>query len=148
MDGNYEIRKLKDDEIQTALALVWEVFLQFESPVYPKEGTQEFYNALHDKEYLSGLEYYGAFDEETMVGVVGIRKAKKHICFFFVKGDHHRRGIGTALFDKLLEDYNGLDITVNSSPFGVPFYKSIGFVPTSEEQTINGISFTPMIRRN
>jgi len=33
---------------------------------------------------------------------------------------------------------------VNASPYGLPFYKAIGFVPTDEEKTVNGIRFTPM----
>jgi len=35
-------------------------------------------------------------------------------------------------------------ITLNSSPYGLPFYQAIGFVPTEAEKTVNGIRFTPM----
>ena len=28
--------------------------------------------------------------------------------------------------------------------YGVPFYKAVGFAPTDEEKTVNGIRFTPM----
>ena len=35
-------------------------------------------------------------------------------------------------------------LTLNSSPYGLPFYLALGFVPQSEEQEINGIRFTPM----
>lgn len=80
-----------------------------------------------------------------LTGFVGIRREKSHICFFFVNGEYHRRGIGKALFTRVLESYPQTEITVNSSPFGVPFYKAAGFVPTSAEQTVNGIRFTPMI---
>ncbi len=50
-----------------------------------------------------------------------------HICFFFVDGSYHRKGVGTRMFCYLMKDYNGKTITVNSSPYGVPFYKAIGF---------------------
>ncbi|MBQ2785198.1 MAG: GNAT family N-acetyltransferase [Oscillospiraceae bacterium] len=33
---------------------------------------------------------------------------------------------------------------LNSSPYGLPCYLALGFVPQSEEQEINGIRFTPM----
>ena len=33
------------------------------------------------------------------------------------------------------------DMTMKES---FPFYKAIGFVPTDEEKTVNGIRFTPM----
>lgn len=35
-------------------------------------------------------------------------------------------------------------LTLNSSPYGLPFYLAIGFEPTGEEREINGIRFTPM----
>lgn len=35
-------------------------------------------------------------------------------------------------------------LTLNSSPYGLPFYLAIGFVPTGDEQEINGIRSTPM----
>ena len=99
---------------------------------------------LHDEEYLHGLQYYGAYDGEKLIGEIAIRPDRKHICFFFVDGRYHRRGIGTRMFQCLLEDYPDETITLNSSPYGRPFYKAIGFVPTDEEKTVNGIRFTPM----
>ena len=48
------------------------------------------------------------------------------------------------MFLSVLEDYQKETITLNSSPYGLPFYKAIGFVQTDEEKTVNGIRFTPM----
>ena len=39
---------------------------------------------------------------------------------------------------------SAMALTLNSSPYGLPFYLAIGFVPLSEEQEMNGIRFTPM----
>ena len=142
--NNYTIRKLSEDERQTALDLAWIVFSEYESPDYTAEGTEEFRKCLHDEAYLSGLHYYGAFDGEKLIGEIAIRPDRKHICFFFVDGRYHRRGIGMRMFQSLLEDYPDKTITLNSSPYGRPFYKAIGFVPTDEEKTVNGIRFTPM----
>ena len=36
------------------------------------------------------------------------------------------------------------ELTLNSSPYGLPFYLSVGFEALSMEQEINGIRFTPM----
>ena len=140
----FTIRRLSEDERQTALDLAWIVFSEYESPDYTAEGTEEFRKCLHDEAYLSGLHYYGAFDGEKLIGEIAIRPDRKHICFFFVDGRYHRRGIGTRMFQSLLEDYPDETITLNSSPYGRPFYKAIGFVPTDEEKTVNGIRFTPM----
>lgn len=139
------IRSLTDEERPAALALAWKVFTEYESPDYAPEGTEEFRKCLKDDSYLAGIVYYGAFDGEALVGVLGVRKEKSHICFFFVDGRRHRQGIGTGLFRRMLEDFPGRTITVNSSPYGVPFYKALGFTATDSEQTVNGIRFTPML---
>ena len=60
----YTFRKLETNEISSALSLAWEVFSEYESPIYPKEGTEEFYRCLHDKKYLEGITYYEAFDKK------------------------------------------------------------------------------------
>ena len=142
--AGFIVRRLLQNEIPAALELAWEVFSEYESPDYAPEGTEEFRKCLHDEKYLDGIEYYGTFDGEKLIGTIGIRADKKHICFFFVDGDYHRKGIGTGMFRYLLKDYSSKTITLNSSPYGVPFYKAVGFVPTDEEKTVNGIRFTPM----
>lgn len=140
----YSFRRLTEDEIPAALALCWEVFSEYEAPVYSPEGTEEFRRCLHDEVYLAGIAYYGAFDGEILIGVIGFRPVRRHICFFFVKGSHHRKGIGTRLFRQLLLDVPEHPITVNAAPYGLPFYASLGFQPTDREQTVHGIRFTPM----
>ncbi len=140
----FTIRRIEEHETQAALSLAWKVFSQYESPDYSPEGTEEFHKCLHDEKYLTGIEYYGAFDSGTLIGTVGIRKDKCHICFFFVDGEYHRLGIGTRLFERIKAEYDGKTITLNSSPYGLPFYKSLGFHQTDAEQTVNGIRFTPM----
>ena len=143
-NGKFIIHRLSEDERQTALDLAWDIFSEYESLDYSAEGTDEFRKCLHDEGYLSWLHYYGAFDGKKLIGEIAIRPDKKHICFFFVDGRYHRRGIGTRMFRHLLEDYPDETVTLNSSPHGLPFYKAIGFVSTDEEKTVNGIRFTPM----
>ena len=144
---NILIRRLSDPEIPAALDMAWRVFSEYESPDYSTDGTEEFRKCLHDEEYLYGIDYYGALDESEIIGLVGIRPKMEHICFFFVDGKYHRQGFGTKMFNHLLENYKGNIITVNSSPYGLGFYKKLGFDPTEEEKTVNGIRFTPMIYR-
>ena len=138
------VRLLTVEERAAALELAWKVFCEFEAPDYTSEGTEEFKKCLTDEAYLAGLRYYGAFDGESLGGLLAIREQKRHICFFFVDGEYHRRGIGTKLFKRMREDFPGQTITVNSSPYGLPFYKALGFTATGSEQTVNGIRFTPM----
>ena len=139
----FTVRKLEEHETQEVLSLAWKVFSEYESPDYSPEGTEEFHKCLYDEKYLAGIEYYGAFDSRTLIGMVGIRKDKCHICFFFVDGKYHRLGIGTKLFNHIRAEYSDKQITVNSSPYGLPFYESLGFRKTGPIQTVNGICFTP-----
>ncbi|MEA4921471.1 MAG: GNAT family N-acetyltransferase, partial [Clostridiaceae bacterium] len=67
----------------------------------------------------------------------------------FVDHQYHRRGIATALVKKAVADCKELDdnldhITVNSSPYAVPFYVALGFEQLSEVCEQNGIKFVPM----
>ena len=41
-DKQLPVRRLYPEEIQSALDLCWEVFLQYEAPAYSEEGIQEF----------------------------------------------------------------------------------------------------------
>ena len=138
------VRPLESAEKGNALQLAWRVFCEFESPVYAPEGTEEFKRCLNDDAYLSGIRYYGAFDADKLVGVLGIREEKCHVCFFFVEGEYQRLGIGRKLFRRMQKDFPARTITLNSSPYGLPFYKVLGFTATGSEKTVNGIRFTPM----
>ena len=54
------IKQLKND-FESALALIWQVFSEYEAPDYAQEGIDEFYRAIHDEKYLSMLTIFGAF---------------------------------------------------------------------------------------
>ena len=73
------VRPLQKEETESALLLAWKVFAEYESPDYAPEGTDEFKKALNDEKYLSGIRYYGAFDEDRLTGILGIREEKAHI---------------------------------------------------------------------
>ena len=62
------------------------------------------------------------------------------LCFFIVCGGYHRRRLGTSLFQYILQATKTLTITVNTSPFSVPFYRAMGFV-TDDERTENSIQY-------
>ncbi len=135
---NVSIKRL--DETQSALQLVWEVFQEFESPDYTQEGINEFYKSIHDENYISMLTMYGAFLSGELVGVIATRNNGRHIALFFVDGKYHRQGIGKQLFEAVRTD----KMTVNSSPYAVGIYRKLGFKAVDEEQSVNGLRFTPM----
>jgi len=50
----------------------------------------------------------------------------------FVDPDHHRQGIGTALFQKVEADCQDSVLTVGTTGFGVPFYEAMGMHVTGK----------------
>lgn len=132
------------DNRDSALPLVWSVFLEYEAPDYSETGVAEFYKSIHDEAYLEQLSIYGAYLGDSLIGVIATRNEGTHIALFFVDGKHHRQGIGRKLFETIRSKCNAKKITVNSSPYAVTIYEKLGFCQTDTEQLINGIRFTPM----
>lgn len=152
---NIVIRKITTSEVESAMALALEVFMEFEAPDYGPTGVETFKkDIVENPEYLENARkglcpIYGAFDGEKLVALMGMRSSKTHINLVFTKKEYHRKGIARAIFHYLLDDVlqenPALEaLTLNSSPYGLPFYLRIGFVPQNGEQTVNGIRFTPM----
>ncbi len=65
-----EIRKIRKAEMATALQLIWETFLQFEAPDYSQQGIDSFYEFISNQGIIDSLEFFGAFDNNTLRGVL------------------------------------------------------------------------------
>lgn len=149
-----EIRRINGGEMREALDLATEVFLEFEAPDYQPEGVEVFRQFIENDEFILKCQngvcpIYAAFDEGKMVGMMGMRQDRAHITLAFTRKEYHRRGVATSIFRFLLEDVlqdnpSLKEITLNSSPYGKPFYLHIGFLPLSEEKEMGGVRFTPM----
>lgn len=135
------------------MALCREVFLEFEAPDYPPEGTENFFAFLEPKQISrmteSGLlTFFGAYRDGLLIGA-GAVKERNHICLLFIRKEFHRQGAGALLLDAMLKfcRKSGAEkATVNASPYGVPFYQAKGFQKLGEEQCRDGIRFVPMER--
>lgn len=149
------IRKITPCEVEDAMRLALEVFMEFEAPDYGPLGVETFKkDIVENPEYIENAKrglcpIYGALDGNKLVALMGMRSSKTHINLVFTKKEYHRRGIARAIFAYLLDDLTRENptleaITLNSSPYGLPFYLAVGFVPISEEQVMNGIRYTPM----
>lgn len=137
------------------MKLAFEVFMEFEAPDYHHSGVESFKrDIVESPEFLEKAKQgifpiYGAFDEDRLVALTGMKSNKKHINLAFTKKEYQRKGIAKAIFHYLLNDVLKENpslkaLTLNSSPYGIPFYLSLGFIPLSEEQEIDGMRFTPM----
>ena len=151
MSGEYEIKIVEAGDRSTALALIWEVFLEFEASEYSEEGVEEFrkfigYDAITEKMEKSDFVMWCCFLNQEIVGVLAYMPLN-HISMLFVHKRHHRQGIARALFQRQLTLCRAMkitQITVNSSPYAVEVYHRLGFEDTDIERTVNGIRFVPM----
>ena len=142
------------DQVDQALDLVWKTFLEFEAPDYEAQGVDTFRSQIMENEAFRASFAGGdnrlwcAFDGEKLAGVLALQ-GDNHVCLAFVHRDYQRRGIATKLYQTMLkavrlENPEVRRITVNSSPYGAPFYHSLGFYDQGPELTSGGIRFTPM----
>lgn len=139
-----EIRKIKEEEMNEALNLVWSVFLKYEAPDYKEEGICEFKKTIENKAWIKERDFYGAYDENNRILGVIATKDKTHIALFFVDGQYHKKGIGRKLYEKVKSLNKEGFFTVNSSPYAHEVYKHLGFIYTDKEQEVNGLKFFPM----
>lgn len=139
-----EIQQINNSQIEEAINLIWETFLQFEAPDYSDEGIKSFQDFIENQEIVKSLELFGAYDNDELKGVIATNDNRKHICCFFVKAQCHRQGTGRMLWEYILNNSKNSLFTVNSSPYAVPFYHKLGFVDIDSERLSDGIRFTPM----
>ena len=151
-EGRFVIKRLTDTEgIRASLQLAEDVFMQFEAPDFPPRGVESFKSFLWGKRVREMLEdgsfvVWGCYCGEQLVGMLAMRDSN-HISLLFVMGDFHRQGIGRMLYAQA-KKYAALHlkrkITVNASPYGLPFYRAMGFKVTDMENVIDGVRSTPM----
>lgn len=143
---NIQIKNISFDDFSEARKMVWNVFLEYESPDYTAEGVLAFKKVIESNEFLKMLEIYGAYEGENLIGVIATRNEGTHIALFFVEGKYHRNGIGRKLFEFVLKLNKEKYMTVNSSPYAVEVYRKFGFKDTDSEKNVDGIIFIPMKR--
>ena len=127
------IKKILPAERERALTLAMDVFMQYEAHDYPKEGIETFRRFLADREKIEALEMYGSYEGDELTGMIAMGNEGEHVTLFFVDGRHQRRGVGRKLFEAAI---------------GVGIYRRLGFTAVAEEQTSNGLRYTPMIYKN
>lgn len=138
------IRQLDNSEYGKATDLALDVFTECGSADFDAKGLQTFKSFIHNDGLMNELCMFGAFDNETLIGIIGTKNGGSHISLFFIHPKYHRRGIGRQLFDFVYANRPQMQITVNSSSYAVKFYESLGFSKTSEEQETDGLRYTPM----
>jgi len=145
-------RKATKDDICPAFNLALRVFMEFEAPIDEAKAVEYLrVDFTHKKArpdlWITGSRLmYVALDHNIVVGMADARE-NGHIQSFYVDSPYHRRGIGTELMNHMVCELKlrGFDhITLDSSPYGLPFYLKFGFYPTGMEQKTDGFIGTPM----
>ena len=137
---------------EETMALVWRTFLKFEASDYGMEGVDNFREFITDsmlrRMFLIG-EYhmFVVTCDEKIIGMISLRD-RRHISLLFVDETYHKQGIGRKLVDAVgkfvTDEYGEKELTVNASPYGLEFYKKIGFEATSPLMINGGIKYTSM----
>ena len=148
---NFTIRYVLPHEIGECLELAKRVFLQFEASDYSADGVKTFLDFADDinfrQSFLQGENVFlVCCHDKNIVGILNTRNLS-HVSMVFVEKQWHRKGVATRLFAEFIKDRKLLGvkkITLNSSPYGIPFYHAIGFKDTDCQQIKDGIIFTPM----
>ncbi|MBR4580008.1 MAG: GNAT family N-acetyltransferase [Lachnospiraceae bacterium] len=149
---NYNIQKGKEEDWEDAMVLAYRTFQKYVAKGYTEEGVNNFVDFISDQHlfrmFMVG-EYHlwVAKDEEGNIIGMGSLRSGNHISLLFVDEDFLRNGIGTAIvkeMEEFVKEINKDFITVNASPFGIPFYHSIGFEDTGKQTVNGGMTITPM----
>ncbi len=153
MAQTLKTRPARSSDIEEICSVVEKAFDEFIAPGYSEEGVAAFKqyanaSALAERFNNPELVAYVALCSAQIVGYIEMRD-HSHISLLAVDSGFHRQGIARRLWtlaqSAVLEKYpDSAAFTVNSSPFAVPVYKRLGFVPVDEEQVKNGIRFIPM----
>lgn len=148
----YSIDLCTKEQWDDAMELAFKVFLKYEAKQYGKKGTDNFAEFLTspslDKLFKAGryIVYIATVGKE-IIGIASFRSGN-HLSLLFVDDRYHRQGVARELIkviqNHLLETTDYQTLTVNASPYGLPFYKSTGFVATDNEIEADGIIYTPM----
>lgn len=146
------IQEIQTEEIEETSLMIKRVFDDFMSGEYTKEGIAQFNSFVEEgtiKERLAaGSLILIARDGETLAGMIEVRDGS-HIPLFFVRDEYQRKGLGKKLFrvamKRNIERNPSVEIiTVNSSPYAVDIYKSLGFRNCATMQVKSGIRYYPM----
>lgn len=135
---------VEEEDVCEALKFAIDVFMDCEAKDHTAEGIKFFTKTLQNPEYFNHLRIYAAKENGKWVGMGATRSSGTQLALLYVSKEKQRQGIGSALFECILQDDPMEEMQVHSSPDAISFYKSIGFEAIGEMMEENGIRFMPM----
>lgn len=98
-----QIRQLQVNEYDKALTLSLDVFIQCGKNDFDEEGLKTFKSFIYNKDLVNELTIYGAFEGESLIGLIATKNEGKHISLFFITPMYHGKGIGKRLFEAAIK---------------------------------------------
>lgn len=86
-----------------------------------------------------------AVDNYEVIGVIKANTKRNHIPMCVVKKEFRGKGIGKALFNKLIELENIPDIKLDAVQESIPFWYSLGFRETGKKMETKNKVLSEMI---
>ena len=135
----YAIRPLTNEHAAEASAVVQESFLGLAAPDWYPDARRVFLEATAPEllqQRLTKMPFAaGAFSEAGIAGVI-LMPERNLLGLLFVRPRCLRLGIGRALWQSARAHIEARfpevnTVELNATPYAVPFYKSVGFVPIS-----------------
>ena len=136
---------LKDNEKDEAIRFCIKVFTEsYGENVIPTP--EQFAKTLTRPGYKESLDLFGAYVDGKLVGVQGMRSNTTYGALFYVDVHYQGTGLAGIMFRAMIEEYAPKGpIYMLANYTKVEMYKHMGFVPTEEEQNVNGFRFVPMV---
>lgn len=138
-----EFKELPKERNSECLDLVWRVFSELETPLFEPQASVEYKRIIEETREKGNIVFFGALENDRVVGVLGMRE-NNHIGYFYIDKNYHRQGIGKRLFNLMKSQYERKIFTVNAMPTGVNAYLAMGFVQAGDLVNSNGVITTPM----
>lgn len=143
-----KIQKAEIEDMASVAGLVRSLsgyYLEAENEKLP----EWFVNSISDDSFLgrfTDVEYhnYVAAVNGSIVGYISVKNGF-HLYHLFVNTNHHRKGIGKALWLHCVHALGIKDCTVRSSLYAVPVYLNLGFVASGQPISKDGIGYLPMV---
>ena len=137
----YEIRSLTNADAGEASAVVQESFLGLAAADWQSDARRGFLEATAREsleQKLTTMTFAaGAFSDVGIAGVI-LMPNPNLLGLLFVRPRWLRLGIGRALWESARAHIETRfpevhTVELNATPYAVPFYRSVGFVPISSE---------------
>lgn len=135
------IRPVRPSEVASASALVRESFARLASDDWDDEARQRFLDGCDPdslgRKIAAATYSAGAFRGDRLLGFL-LMPSPTALGMLFVHPNSLRQGIATALWEsarfRLKTGFPEVTtVELNSTPFALGFYRTLGFVPLSAE---------------